>query len=72
LIGVIKRLVTDRETGASRGFGFIRAEGLEYFFHRSGMERTTKDWDDLREGDRVEFTPIAGDKGMRAIEVRVV
>ena len=70
--GVIKRLVTDPETGQSRGFGFIRADGIEYFVHRSAMEQTTKRWDELREGDRVEFTAIEGDKGMRAIEVRVV
>jgi cold shock CspA family protein len=72
MTGVIKRLVTDQETGASRGFGFIRAGGVEYFVHRSGLEQTTKRWDELREGDRVEFTPIEGDKGPRAIEVRVL
>lgn len=70
--GVIERLVKDPDTGQSRGYGFIRADGIEYFVHRSGLEQTTKPWDDLREGDRVEFTPIEGDKGPRAIEVRVV
>jgi CspA family cold shock protein len=71
--GVIKRLVTDKDTGQSRGFGFIRAsDGTEHFLHRSGLERTTKPWEDLREGDAVEFTPIDGPKGPRAIEVRVV
>ena len=72
MTGVIKRLVTDQETGQSRGFGFIRAEGVEYFVHRSAMEQTTKRWDELREGDRVEFTPVEGDKGPRAVDVKVV
>ena len=73
MTGVIKRLMKDPDTGQSRGFGFIRAsDGTEHFFHRSGVEQTTKRWDELREGDRVEFTPITGDKGPRAVDVRVV
>ena len=76
MTGVIKRLVTDHETGKPKGFGFIRADGepTEYFFHHSSLEQTTRRWEELREGDRVAFSPIAGPvgKGPRAIEVRVI
>lgn len=75
LQGVIVRLVLDRLTGQSRGFGFVKGDdGLDYFLHRSGLEQTTVSWAELREGQRVEFTPIDGapGKGPRAIETRIL
>jgi len=47
--GTIKRLITDR------GFGFIRPEGQnqDLFFHRSAVEDSS--FEDLKEGDFVEF-----------------
>jgi cold shock CspA family protein len=72
MTGTIKRLMVDPETGRSRGYGFIKAQGIEYFFHHTGLQQTTKAWHELREGDRVEFTVIPGEKGPRAIEVRVL
>ena len=48
--GTIKTIRDDK------GFGFIRPEGAsqDLFFHSSGVEGTS--FDQLREGDRVEFT----------------
>ena len=61
--GTIKRIITDR------GFGFIRAEdGREIFFHRSELQNV--DFDELREGDHLEFNIIKGDKGPQAISIK--
>ena len=61
--GTIKKVVRDR------GFGFIQAgEGREVFFHRSSLQRHT--FDDLREGDAVEFDVEQSEKGPRAANVR--
>lgn len=71
--GVIKRLPVDRDTGRRRGFGYIETEGGdEVFFHATGLQQTTKLFDEITEGDHVEFTVINGEKGARAIEVRVL
>jgi len=60
--GTIKRL-TDR------GFGFIATgEGREIFFHMSACEGVA--FDQLREGQRVEFTAGEGPKGPRAENVK--
>lgn len=60
--GIIKRK-TDR------GFGFIEtSSGKDIFFHSSAVEGTT--FDELREGQRVEFTEGSGPKGPRAEDVR--
>jgi CspA family cold shock protein len=65
--GEIKRLVRDR------GFGFIRPEGAseDIFFHSSAF--TGGVFDDLSEGQRVEFDTEADPrdpKRSRAINVR--
>jgi CspA family cold shock protein len=55
------------------GYGFItnEATGSDYFFHRSALEKTSLlSFDDLQQDQPVEFTPIEGPKGARAIEVR--
>lgn len=65
--GTIVRLNTEK------GFGFIKGEdGTDRFFHKSGLERTTKRFDELHQNMRVVFTHVDGEKGPRAIEVRVV
>jgi CspA family cold shock protein len=61
--GTIKKL-TDK------GFGFIASDSGELFFHNSALEGTS--FDDLREGQAVEFTEGTGPKGPRAENVRVV
>lgn len=64
--GIIKT-VTDR------GFGFIRpgAGGDDLFFHRSALSGV--EFDQLRQGDRVTYTPEPDTrgKGMRAADVRL-
>lgn len=67
--GVIKKLVSDR------GFGFIRGENQEIFFHASAVEGVG--FEDLQEGQTVDFEvdssedPRRGNKGPRASVVRV-
>lgn len=62
--GQIKRIVADK------GFGFILADdGMEYFFHKS---ETDGRWDDVMEGDRVEFKNGRGPKGPRAEQVKLI
>lgn len=55
--GTIKKLVNDK------GFGFIKQQGgQDVFFHTSVVEGAQ--FDDLREGQEVEFTlDPAGNKG---------
>lgn len=64
--GTIARL-TDR------GFGFISEdfERHEYFFHASGLVGG-QEFEDLAQGDRVEFEIEPSDRGPRATAVRVV
>jgi len=63
--GVIARL-TDK------GFGFIAREGEEkdLFFHRNELEGV--EYDDLREGDKVQFEVEEGPKGLNAVKVSKV
>lgn len=62
--GTIKRL-TDK------GFGFISdGSDKDLFFHSSAMQGTR--FDDLREGQKVEFTVGQGPKGPRAENVTVI
>ncbi|MFA5026322.1 MAG: cold shock domain-containing protein [Candidatus Methylomirabilota bacterium] len=62
--GTIKRLVRER------GFGFIEgADGTELFFHRSALG--TGGFDDLKEGQAVEFDVERGEKGARAANVKL-
>jgi CspA family cold shock protein len=50
-------------------FGFIAGDdGKEYFVHASGLkERTT-----IREGDKVRFEVVQGDKGPKAEQVEKI
>jgi len=67
MTGTIKRLVRDR------GFGFIKADGVEYFFHRSAVAgpRGNGGYDTLQEGMRVEFSEEdGGAKGPRATNIQ--
>lgn len=62
--GTIKRL-TDR------GFGFIdTGSGDDLFFHMSALEGVS--FDQLSEGQRVEYTEGRGPKGPRAENVRPI
>jgi CspA family cold shock protein len=62
--GTIKRL-TDK------GFGFIdTGSSQDMFFHSSNVEGVR--YDELREGQQVEYTEGRGPKGPRAENVRPV
>lgn len=63
--GVVRKL---RE-----GYGFIAGnDGKDYFLHWTQMMKDTKNFRELQIGDRVEFTPLMGEKGPRAIDVLVI
>ena len=62
--GKIKKLVSDR------GFGFIEGEqGDDLFFHHSEVQETT--FDELREGQSVQYEIGQGRKGPCATSVKV-
>jgi CspA family cold shock protein len=61
--GTIKKL-TDK------GFGFIEGERGDIFFHHSALEGAA--YEDLREGQNVEYSEGQGPKGPRAENVRLV
>ena len=61
--GTIKKL-TDR------GFGFIKGEQGEIFFHQSALVDT--DFDSLSEGQQVTYEEGSGPKGPCAENVRLV
>ncbi len=52
----------------TKGFGFITEEGVEkdHFVHISGLV------DEIREGDQVEFDLKEGNKGLNAVNVKVI
>jgi CspA family cold shock protein len=62
--GTIEKLVADR------GFGFIKGEKGELFFHHSSLEGVTIET--LRQGQTVEYEEGRGPKGPRAEKVRPV
>ena len=63
--GIITRIVRDR------GFGFIQPEGAteDVFFHTSAVEQPT--FDELNEGQQVEFEVEDSPKGPQAANVIV-
>ena len=61
--GIIKKL-TDR------GFGFIDTGGKDLFFHHSALQNIS--FEELREGQAVEFEEGQSERGPCAENVRVV
>ena len=61
--GTIARLITDK------GFGFIKVDGedKDLFFHSNELQGVT--FEDLKEGDEVEFEVAEGQKGPNATNV---
>ncbi len=62
--GTVKKIVT------GKGFGFIEGDNGELFFHSSSVENAS--FDDIREGQSVEYTEGEGPKGPRAENVKVL
>jgi|TARA_B100001079_G_scaffold1090_1_gene889 CspA family cold shock protein len=53
----------------SKRYGFISSEdGNDYFFHESGLTEGIY----VREGDKVEFKIIDGDRGQKAVEISII
>jgi CspA family cold shock protein len=61
--GTIKKL-TDK------GFGFIKGDGGDIFFHMSNLVDVS--FEELSEGQRVEYSMGTGPKGPRAENIRVL
>jgi len=61
------------KTLTDKGFGFIAAEGEEkdLFFHANDVVGETS-FDDLQEGDEVEFEISSSDKGPKAADVEKI
>jgi len=62
--GTIKRIV------AEKGFGFIKAQEGEFFFHHSSVQGAA--FEELHVGQAVEFVETQGPKGPRADQVKLV
>ncbi len=62
--GKIKKLISEK------GFGFIEGEDGELFFHCSALQGVV--FEELSEGQSVEFEVGQGPKGPRAENVRVL
>ena len=65
MFGKVKRL-------SDMGYGFLVPDGenKDVFFHAKNLDGVT--FDDLREGDAVQFEITQGDKGPKAIGVSLV
>ena len=65
MFGTIKKIVRDK------GFGFIVPDdgSDDVFFHRSRLAPKVV-FEDLREGDEVEFQVTKGDKGPQALNLK--
>ena len=63
--GTIKKVM-------DKGFGFIGVEGQEkdLFFHMNALQKI--DFNDLREGDTVEFETENGPKGLSAVNISII
>ena len=68
LRGTIKTMFSER------GFAFVTHSGIgqDYFFHRTELQKANIDWDQLKVGWKVEFDPVDGPRGPRALDVRVI
>lgn len=60
--GTIKKIVADK------GFGFISGEKGDIFFHLSSVQG--KRFEELTEGEAVEYETEVSQKGPRAVSVR--
>ena len=65
MTGTIKKVMSDK------GFGFITPDdgSDDVFFHRSRLDSKLR-FEDLREGEEVQFQVRSGDKGPQAFDVK--
>ena len=65
--GVINMTGTVKWFNSDKGYGFISTEeGKDVFVHVNGLT------DEIREGDKVSFDVEEGQKGLNAVNVRVL
>ncbi|MET0152907.1 MAG: cold shock domain-containing protein [Candidatus Binatia bacterium] len=66
MTGRIKKILRDK------GFGFVQPDdgSDDVFFHRSRLGPKTQ-FEDLREGDEVQFQVRPGEKGPQAFDLKV-
>lgn len=61
---------------SDEGWGFISSKDIKFtriFFHWTSLKQDTLKFQDLKNGMKVEFTPVEVEKkGWRAIKIRVV
>jgi cold shock CspA family protein len=58
-----------RMLNQGRGFGFVRANAEDYFFH---MSDCVDDFFELQSGDKVSFEGKQTDRGMRATKIKLL
>lgn len=63
MTGKIARILKDK------GFGFLKSNSIEYFFHLSGC---ITNFQELNEGDEVEFEIEQSTKGPSAYKIRMI
>ena len=53
---------------STKGYGFVKESNseTEYFVHASGLN------EEVNENDRVEFEVVEGNKGLKAVNVKVI
>lgn len=53
----------------SKGYGFLTDEnGADVFVHFSAIQ--SEGYKTLKQGDKVEFEPVEGEKGLQAVNVK--
>jgi cold shock CspA family protein len=71
-----KRVVGKIIKVSDEGWGFISSKEIKFtriFFHWTSLRQDTLKFTDLKNGMKVEFTPVEAEgKGWRAIRIRVV
>ena len=63
MIGTIKQIFKDKN------FGFITADGKDYFFHKGAIKNAR--FEDLERGQEVQFEDAESDNGLRAEDIYV-
>ena len=53
-----------------KGFGFIESNGVDYFAHFKNIQ--SNGFKELKEGQKVNFVPEKGLKGMMATQINVI
>jgi CspA family cold shock protein len=53
-----------------KGFGFIEAEGKDYFMHFDAIQMDG--FKTIKEGQKVSFRPVEGPKGIAASMVEIL